>query len=993
MENAYWTCNNISLPELDESIGHTLVHYLHTGTYQTLKLPGVLGAATKAEEYRRGILAYFAARSYGLDGLAAYAKEAIVKFDGAMSMFETLDIVKELYPKLSDNEMWFSVYLESKIEAAFKSDETLFKQERFLTYIGGPAAFNRALFKSMVEIYTEKILIMEKHALEQILVGETHLEELPASEESSTSENTPAAEEQSASEGAPAPEAHSASEDAPTAEEQSAELTEDASPCEEPVATAPSCEDAIPEPVSSCAVPVSSEAPDSVCGFSFGSVTKKDKKKGKSSSWALAQPDPLPAPEPPIEHCDDFGLPSEPEPVADIEVECPAVCLEQGPECEPAADPWAFWGLPKKSKLEGERKVVESDPEPGDNGGDDVAPKLNINFGETNTPKSSGSGIGIGNWTASLGSGLGSSRGGKSWGFDSGNDNSSKDKVDKSKEDNPWETGKKEKTKDSGPGFDFSFGAYGSSGNAGADPAVEEKKEEKEGKTEEDGLGWSFGAVTKKDKKKGAATFFREPVPEPEPTPEPIAETKIVDGGWDFFFGPTARDKKKKKKGAAIEEPLPAEHIIVPEPASESPKGHNLWVGSGWGAATVVGVIEEKSAELTPPPPPLLAEPVASAPADNSWSTLATTIKKGKKGKKGKEEPVKEPELEPEPVPEPEPAPVEPEPKLAADNWTSSWDLGKKDKKKARKKGVKVKEAKPAPKESEPEPVPEPEPKPVVVLEPEPEPAADDWASAGWGSLGKKDKKKGKKGTKVEEVEPEPQVEPVLEPVPELEPELEPAADDWTSSWGLSKKDKKKAGKKGTKVEEVEPEPQVEPVSELEPELEPAADDWTSSWGLSKKDKKKAGKKGTKVEEVKPEPQVEPVPEPEPEPEPKLVVVALEANPPADDTWGDTGWGTLANKSKKKGSKKAVKEEPKIEEPPPPPSPPPEPEPEFPQAVDVSDVEENSMCSSGATHFKNGMWRNCNRCRAFVRHMFAQLANEGELDMDRYEFVDRRLLN
>ena len=81
---------------------------------------------------------------------------------------------------------------------------------------------------------------------------------------------------------------------------------------------------------------------------------------------------------------------------------------------------------------------------------------------------------------------------------------------------------------------------------------------------------------------------------------------------------------------------------------------------------------------------------------------------------------------------------------------------------------------------------------------------------------------------------------------------------------------------------------------------------------------------------------------------------------------------------------------------PPPPSesvPTPGPESELPQAADVSDVEENSMCSSGATHFKNSMWRDCNRCRTFVRHMFAQLANEGELDMDKYEFVDRRLLN
>ena len=28
----------IELPELDDDIGHTLVHYLYTGAYQTLKL-------------------------------------------------------------------------------------------------------------------------------------------------------------------------------------------------------------------------------------------------------------------------------------------------------------------------------------------------------------------------------------------------------------------------------------------------------------------------------------------------------------------------------------------------------------------------------------------------------------------------------------------------------------------------------------------------------------------------------------------------------------------------------------------------------------------------------------------------------------------------------------------------------------------------------------------------------------------------------------------
>src|SRR5438034_1497253 len=50
----------IALPEVDEDLGHTLVHYLYTGTYQTLKLQdaSVDTMSKRITEYRRNIQLY-----------------------------------------------------------------------------------------------------------------------------------------------------------------------------------------------------------------------------------------------------------------------------------------------------------------------------------------------------------------------------------------------------------------------------------------------------------------------------------------------------------------------------------------------------------------------------------------------------------------------------------------------------------------------------------------------------------------------------------------------------------------------------------------------------------------------------------------------------------------------------------------------------------------------------------------------------------------------
>jgi hypothetical protein len=152
----------IELPEVDEDIGHTLVHYLLTGAYQTLQPQDDLDTPNSTTEYQRSILVYCTARRYGLDTLTDHARRNMGLFDKRLTIFEILDIARDMYSKFTEDEIWFPNYLKTKVEAAYEADETVFTQERFLDYIGEATVFNKALVKIMVRIYTDKITSMAR---------------------------------------------------------------------------------------------------------------------------------------------------------------------------------------------------------------------------------------------------------------------------------------------------------------------------------------------------------------------------------------------------------------------------------------------------------------------------------------------------------------------------------------------------------------------------------------------------------------------------------------------------------------------------------------------------------------------------------------------------------------------------------------------------------------------------------------------------------------
>jgi len=186
----------VELPEVDEDIGHTLVHFLYTGTYQTLKPQGSQGPPESSTEYRRALLAYCTARLYKLDGFIDHAIKTIELFDKDLLISQILAITSDVYPKFLKDEIWFPDYLKSKIQAAFKADETIFAQEQFLSHIGKGTAFTKALVTIMVGIYMEKITNMVetcKVTAEESIVHlspsqsaeEPHVEKLTAQESGS----------------------------------------------------------------------------------------------------------------------------------------------------------------------------------------------------------------------------------------------------------------------------------------------------------------------------------------------------------------------------------------------------------------------------------------------------------------------------------------------------------------------------------------------------------------------------------------------------------------------------------------------------------------------------------------------------------------------------------------------------------------------------------------------------------------------------------------
>ena len=79
-ENQEFPSSSITLFGIHEEIGHSFVHFLYTGSYETTNDLLEHGETYEMREYRRSVLVWDAARTYELPALEALARKEIEKF-------------------------------------------------------------------------------------------------------------------------------------------------------------------------------------------------------------------------------------------------------------------------------------------------------------------------------------------------------------------------------------------------------------------------------------------------------------------------------------------------------------------------------------------------------------------------------------------------------------------------------------------------------------------------------------------------------------------------------------------------------------------------------------------------------------------------------------------------------------------------------------------------------------------------------------------------
>lgn len=133
-------------------IGHTLVHYLYTGTYETLRCSSSEGLR-RAIEFRRSVHVYHAARMYGIDGLVQYAKEYMRRFDDAATLFDILDVGREVFSKLPNDETWFQEYIAEKMNSALEADQESFKDNLLRYGVGQDIRFDPLIVQFFLDTF------------------------------------------------------------------------------------------------------------------------------------------------------------------------------------------------------------------------------------------------------------------------------------------------------------------------------------------------------------------------------------------------------------------------------------------------------------------------------------------------------------------------------------------------------------------------------------------------------------------------------------------------------------------------------------------------------------------------------------------------------------------------------------------------------------------------------------------------------------------------
>jgi hypothetical protein len=135
--------------------GHTLAHYLYTGTYQILEPEIEDGTPRMQLTFGQALSTYMVAVTYNLSELELLAKQQIEEHGAAMGMIAVLDTIRK-GPPMIEYDRWLQEYLKEKSQKAFEKDYTMFTTNGFSNSLG-EGKLNRFMMRHVVELLSEKL--------------------------------------------------------------------------------------------------------------------------------------------------------------------------------------------------------------------------------------------------------------------------------------------------------------------------------------------------------------------------------------------------------------------------------------------------------------------------------------------------------------------------------------------------------------------------------------------------------------------------------------------------------------------------------------------------------------------------------------------------------------------------------------------------------------------------------------------------------------------
>jgi hypothetical protein len=156
-----WT-SEIHLVDVDASIGHVLIHFLHTGVYQTLNDEGIKDIENTHSnivrtEFQKAVLALEAAKKYSVPGLQELAQLELERHGKEMCLRDAVRAIREAFiVGPPDEHAWLRDYVSKKVQWTFKHDPSTLSAPDFFESIESPT-LTKILAQIIVGLYSEEV--------------------------------------------------------------------------------------------------------------------------------------------------------------------------------------------------------------------------------------------------------------------------------------------------------------------------------------------------------------------------------------------------------------------------------------------------------------------------------------------------------------------------------------------------------------------------------------------------------------------------------------------------------------------------------------------------------------------------------------------------------------------------------------------------------------------------------------------------------------------